>query len=173
MRSEPLDDLFGNRRRYPRCRHTPRPSKDDQQVVKCCPNLMHRPGARRRALAAQEVAAEEAVDDRLVDRVHRATRAAEPTVEVLHTLHVLLDRRRWVAALGEIVDEVVERQAQLTASKPAHDARRTEHMLDHDLLPLWPKWPKGSDADYAALFNAPMRDSRGLAGNLRIIAKPA
>ena len=133
---------------------------------------MQRRGARRRALAARQVAAEEFVDDSLVHRFHRVTRTAEPTVEVLHALHVLPDRRHCVTALGEIRDEVIERRAQLTASKPAHDARRTEHMLDHDLLPLWP-WAEGSDADYAALFNTPTRDSRGLAGNLRIIESPA
>jgi hypothetical protein len=141
-------------------------------MVKRGPNLMYRRGARRRAVTPREMAVEEVADDRLVDCFHCATRAAEPAVEVLHSLYVLPNRRRWVAALGEIRDKVVERRAQLTASQSAHDARRAEHKLDHDRF-LPGQGAEGSDADYAALLKASTQDSRGLAEKRRITARPA
>jgi hypothetical protein len=147
-------------------------AKYDEQMAERSPNHVDRRRAWRGTLAARKVTAQEVVDERLVHVCQRSPRPAEPTGEVLHPLHVLVDRRRRVTALDEVRDEVIERRAQPTASQSARDARRAENFFDHDRF-LPGQEPEGSDSDYAALFKPPMGNSSWRGTSLRIIENPA
>jgi hypothetical protein len=66
--------------------------ENDKQVTERRPNLGHSRTARRWTRTAWEVLANEVINEALVNTRYRVSPAPKPTVKVLDTLHVLLNR---------------------------------------------------------------------------------
>jgi hypothetical protein len=75
---------------------------------------------------------EEPANDRLVNARDRAPRALEPRVEMLERDDVPVDGQRWIAALREMCDEILEGRGQQTAPNATRGTRRAKDVLDHD-----------------------------------------